>query len=122
MKNRDDVGDSKPPSWPPERGTDPPVLMSYWPVEKTQGVEADARSARLADPFWESWYERAVDAGVDVELAALGSELMREAWAKRWDDTRAAASGWLDDGEAMLELACRDPDAAANRWRELLGR
>ncbi|MDD9938415.1 MAG: hypothetical protein OXT09_32700 [Myxococcales bacterium] len=126
MNDQDRAGDSeRPPSWPTERGTDAPVLMSYWPVEKTDGVVAEAsepRSAVVAAAFWEDWYGRAVDAGIDEDLAMLGRDLMRAAWVGGWDADRARESGWLDEGAAMLELAERKPELARTRWRELLDR
>jgi hypothetical protein len=71
-------------------------------------------------PLWEGWFERAMEAGVDEDLASLGRSLMREARMQRWHGERLSECGWLDDGEAMLELAVVDPERAGARWRALL--
>jgi hypothetical protein len=131
MASSDDLNgsDSEPPasSWPAERGSDPGVLMSHWPLPKTEAVVSEAaRGVNLVaeedDPPWERWYDRALEAGVADELAVLGRSLMREAWQRGYRGEQAAECGWLDDGEAMLELARSRPRQAASAWRRILDR
>jgi hypothetical protein len=83
---------------------------------------ADWREAALEDepPPWERWYDRALEEGLDEDLASLGRSVMCEARLQRWDEERAAECGWLDDGEGMLELAQLEPERAHARWRALL--
>lgn len=69
---------------------------------------------------WDRWQTRAQAAGLDPELAGLGRAVMREAAQHDWDSDLKTECGWLDAGQAMLELALRDGPAAAERWRELL--
>ena len=73
-----------------------------------------------SEPPWERWYERALDEGIDEDLASLGRSLMREARALGWDQDRQAECGWLDAGEDMLQLAALAPEQAQRRWRALL--
>jgi len=112
--------------YPAERGTDPGgAAPSFWPERLTQAVVAEAAGYAPADdevggPLWERWFERAVEQGLDEELASLGRSLICAAIDQRWQGDRAADSGLLDEGEAMLELALMDADDAAERWRKLL--
>jgi hypothetical protein len=69
---------------------------------------------------WDDWYGAARTAGVDTELALLGSVVMRTADQDGWSDALQAECGWADGGAAMLELALREPSAAHMRWRELI--
>ncbi|MDH5671267.1 MAG: hypothetical protein OEZ06_03905 [Myxococcales bacterium] len=97
--------------------------MSNWPPALTERVVAEAfglADGYDGDPLWERWYERALDEGVEDELASLGRTLIREAWSQRWDSRRAALCGWADDGEQLLELALEQPYLAARRWQGLL--
>jgi len=115
-----------PPAWPEERGTDAGVAPSFWPRGKTEAVLSEAATGDftldepLDDPLWERWYERAMEAGVEEDLARLGRTLIRAARRLRWDRERAVQSGWLDEGEAMLELALKSPDQAEMAWQALL--
>lgn len=100
-------------------------MPSFWPDRLTEAVVAEARGAPGADtpaaePLWERWFERALEQGVDEELAGLGRSLIREASEAGWSDDAAAEGGLLDDGEAMLELALLQPDHAAAHWQALL--
>jgi hypothetical protein len=69
---------------------------------------------------WDRWEARATEAGLAQELAALGRAVMREAVQHDWTPRLKAECGWLDEGQAMLELALRDAPAAAERWDYLL--
>jgi hypothetical protein len=117
-------------SWPEENRTDLTGLPSFWPEQMTAAVLAEAvhpawlePSSTLpdpADPLWERWFERAIEQGLDEDLASLGRSLICEAHMQRWDPERRAECGWFDDGEEMLELALLDPEHAQARWRALL--
>jgi hypothetical protein len=117
---------SQPPSTWPDEATDHRALPSFWPARKTEAVVSEALQPAWAtgevDDACERWYERATEEGVDEDLASLGRSLMREARAQRWDDDRMAECGWLDAGEAMLDLALTNPEHAQARWRALLDR
>jgi hypothetical protein len=115
------------PSWPDERGTDLTTLPSYWPEQMTEAVLAEAARpswleslAQQDEPLWERWFERALEEGVEESLARLGRALIRGSVARGWDEDRCAECGWLDEGEAMLELALLEADRAETRWRSLL--
>ena len=114
------------PDFHAERGTDPGgAAPSFWPERMTEAVVAEAAGHGLAEdvlgaPLWDRWFERAMEQGVDEELASLGRSLIRVAIDQRWQDDRAADSGLLDEGEDMLELALLDADDAHARWRTLL--
>jgi hypothetical protein len=127
MSGRGKGRPSERPSWPEEGGTDLSTLPSFWPEQRTEAVLAEAsrpswREPPMQDPepLWERWFERAVEEGVDEDLASLGRSVIRECSAQRWDAERRAECGWLDDGEAMLELALVEPEQAEERWRLLL--
>ncbi len=130
MGTRDDGGRLKSGSDAPggfeERGTDAGALPSYWPKRMTEAVLAESASpswsnaAEPEEPLWERWFERALEEGVDEELASLGRRLMRQARRQRWDRERRAECGWLDQGDAMLELALLDSERARARWQALL--
>jgi len=103
--------------------------MSDWPEAAEDGLVAAVPSLppELFDDEtdvapWDSWYERALDADVDAELAELGRRLMCEAALQGWSRRLRRECGLEDEGEAMLELATDDPDAAEARWRRLLSR
>jgi hypothetical protein len=122
--NRDE-SDSKPPSWAEETITAKALLPSYWPKPMIDAVMAEARrgvsrGAEPSEPLWERWFERALEDGVDDDLASLGRSLIREARIQGWHGDRLTECGWLDDGEAMLELALVNPERAGARWRALL--
>jgi hypothetical protein len=115
------------PSWPDEGGTDSTTIPSYWPEAKTEAVLAEAARPSWVDgppgrpePLWERWYERAIEEGVDEELASLGRNVMRMAFDRLWDEELRAECGLLDEGEAMLDLAMYAPDRAEVHWRTLL--
>jgi hypothetical protein len=118
---------SERPSWPEEGGTDLSTLPSFWPEQRTQAVLAEASRASWREPagedlepLWERWFERAVEEGVEEDLASLGRSVIRECRTQRWGEERRAECGWFDDGDAMLELALVDPEQAEERWRLLL--
>lgn len=124
--DRDEEG-SIPPSWPAERGSDPGAAMpSNWPARMTEAVLQDAKAPlRVVDddaeePLWERWFERAVEEGVDEELAMLGRAVIRSARSARVEADHRAECGWSDEGDAMLELALEDADGADEHWRRLL--
>jgi hypothetical protein len=117
------------PSWPDERGTEPAALPSYWPQRLTQAVLAEAANppwlagdsdGPQSDPLWDRWFERALEAGVDEELASLGCAVIRAARELGWDEDLRGECGWCDEGEAMLDLAVYDPERAEAHWRALL--
>jgi hypothetical protein len=117
--------DSEPPSWPEETITATALLPSYWPQRMMDAVVAEAQrgvphGAEPTEPLWERWFVRALEEGVDEDLASLGRSIMREARMQRWHGERLTECGWADDGEAMLELALLDPERAAARWHALL--
>jgi len=117
-------------SWPDERGTDLGALPSFWPEQMTEAVLAEAvhpswlqaspAPAEPIDPLWERWFERALEQGVDEDLASLGRSLICEAHMQGWEPDRRAECGWFDDGEQMLELALLTPEHAQAHWRALL--
>ncbi|MBI4758180.1 MAG: hypothetical protein HY783_04155, partial [Chloroflexi bacterium] len=72
------------------------------------------------DYAWDRWKHRALVAGLDSELAQLGRDLMREAVQHDWRPTLKTECGWNDEGQAMLELAQRDPESAERRWDWLM--
>jgi hypothetical protein len=99
--------------------------MSYWPPALQAAVVDEAqrwhaRRKRKTVPPWESWLVRALTEGVEEELARLGRAVMREALMQGWSEELQAECGWLDDGQAMLELALDAPTLAAERWNDLL--
>ena len=116
--------DSDRPSFPEESVTATALLPSYWPQRMVDAVMAEAqhpgRADRADSALWERWFERAVEEGIDEDLASLGRSLIREARMQRWHGERLAECGWLDDGEAMIELALIEPERAGARWRALL--
>ncbi len=76
---------------------------------------------------WDRWQKRAIAAGVEVELARLGRDLMREADQHAWDEELQRECGWPDvdgaagdEGDQMIRRALEEPGATAKRWRELL--
>jgi hypothetical protein len=69
---------------------------------------------------WDDWYCAARAAGIDTEVALLGSAVMRTADHQAWTDDLQAECGWEDAGANMIALAVRDPDAARARWKDLL--
>jgi len=72
------------------------------------------------DFAWDHWERWAVGDGIDEKLAALGREVIREAYQHNWPEELKAECGWEDSGGAMLELAKSDPERARIRWRYLL--
>jgi hypothetical protein len=99
--------------------------MSYWPQGRLEDVLHEAADVEHAvvhaeDPLWETWFEEALEAGVDDELARLGRSVIREAFMLHWKELRREQAGWGDGGEAMLDLAVSHPSLAAVRWRALL--
>jgi hypothetical protein len=115
------------PSWPDDRGTDLTTLPSFWPEQVTEAVLAEATQLpglapppAGAAPLWERWFERALEEGVDEDLASLGRSVIQECCLQRWDEDLRAECGWFDDGEGMLELALLEPDVARTRWCQLL--
>jgi hypothetical protein len=125
-KDRGPGADSEPASgaeeWPAAVG----LLPSYWPQRVMDAVVAEAAlppprgHVEAADPLWERWFERAVEEGVEEDLATLGRSLIREARLLGFRDERLAQCGWMDEGEAMLQLALLDPEAAEEAWHTLL--
>ena len=102
------------------------LLPSYWPQRMMDAVVAEAshppprEQAEATDPLWERWFERAIEEGVEEDLATLGRSLIREAHLLGFGDERLAQCGWMDDGEAMLQLALLDPEGAEEAWHTLL--
>lgn len=69
---------------------------------------------------WDRWEAQALAAGLGKDLAGLGRAVMREAVQHSWEPALQAECGWNDAGQAMLELALRDSQAAEERWDYLL--
>jgi hypothetical protein len=69
---------------------------------------------------WDEWREQATAAGVPNDLAVLGRAVIREAYQHNWSPELQTECGWDDDGDAMIELALRDPTHAHRRWSLLL--
>lgn len=94
--------------------------------------EAEAHSADLqrsaarvtghqyGDYPWDRWQQKAIEAGLPVDLAQLGRAVMREAAQHGWDEDLCQEVGWGDEGAGMLELALRDPRRSRLRWQHLL--
>jgi hypothetical protein len=95
-------------------------MLSDWPPALIEAVVSEAAHGTGAR-VWDEWKERAIVAGVDEALATLGRALMREAIVRNWrDDDARAQCGLYDEGEAMIELARRDPELAERSWSALL--
>ena len=45
---------------------------------------------------------------------------MREAYQHYWPQGLLEECGWYDDGQALLDLALKQPQEARLRWRYLL--
>lgn len=120
----------RPSSWPAERPTgESRALLSDWPEATAERLAASVPSVPpefLAEEVeqapWDQWYSRALDEGIDGELAELGRRVMREASVQRWPARLRRECGFEDGGEAMIELASDEPDTAEARWRRLLSR
>lgn len=69
---------------------------------------------------WDEWEARARASGVTEELVLLGRAVIREANQHCWSAQLQRECGWDDDGDAMIELALRDPARAKRRWSWLL--
>ena len=96
-----------------------PALLSDWPAALTDSVIREAARTAPAKP-WDDFRQRALAAGVLVELAALGAEVMRESILRKWSDEALSECGAFDDGEAMIDFAIADPLGAESRWSRLL--
>jgi hypothetical protein len=68
---------------------------------------------------WDKWERKALAAGVDKDLAALGRSVYREADMHDWAGYLKRECGWADEGQAMIELALSNPQQAEERWRHL---
>jgi hypothetical protein len=97
-----------------------------WVTVPTDGH--DPRAIRRVRKFnckngehpWDDWYCEARAAGIETEVALLGSAVMRAADRHGWPDALQAECGWNDAGAAMIALALRDTESARARWKELL--
>jgi hypothetical protein len=69
---------------------------------------------------WGKWRARACESGVADQLAVLGTSVMREAAQSDWGEKLREECGWRDEGARMIERALADPEAAHNRWEQLL--
>jgi hypothetical protein len=69
---------------------------------------------------WDDWYCAARAAGIETEVALLGSAVMRTADQQSWADDLQTECGWSDNGAHMIAFAVRDPDGARARWKHLL--
>lgn len=65
--------------------------------------------------YWDRWEQRALAAGVSAELAQLGREVMRDHFQHGKEDHQL---GEESDGDYMLDMCMRDPDAAKTRFQE----
>ena len=112
-------------SWEHER-------VTAWLGSHVWEVEPEDQTPRLRDGEamgsvygaylypWDGWQKYAVAQGVPAELAALGRDVIREAWQHGWDESLKSLCGWNDDGRRMLRLALRNPALALKRWTRLL--
>lgn len=69
---------------------------------------------------WDHWERRALERGVNKELATLGRAVFREAYQHDWEPLLQTLCGWEDEGEAMIELALSGPERASFAWQKLL--
>ena len=69
---------------------------------------------------WDRWEKQAKAAGLADDLAQLGRAVMREAVQHDWEPLLKLECGWGDAGQALLQRALNEPEAAAQRWQELL--
>jgi hypothetical protein len=81
----------------------------------------------IGDYPWDRWQARAIAAGVDSKLAAVGRLLMREADQHSWPIDLQAECGWPDvdgahgdEGDRLIRRALDDPEGARELWQELL--
>jgi hypothetical protein len=113
----------RPGSWEHER-------VAAWLGSHMWEVEPQDEALRLRDDEvmgsaygaypWDGWGKYAVAQGVPAELAALGRDVIREAWQHGWNERLKSLCGWHDDGRCMLRLAQRNPALAQKRWTQLL--
>ena len=68
----------------------------------------------------DDWYRRAVEAGVEVPVAALGKSLICKSTFQGWTAAQQADFGWYDDGQAMIDMALLLPELAMHTWQLLL--
>ena len=69
---------------------------------------------------WDDWYHRAVEAGVEEPVAALGKSLICKSTVQGWTAAQQADFGWYDDGQAMIDIALLMPVPAMHTWQHLL--
>ena len=81
----------------------------YYEEENPHGIYA-----------WDMWEQWALEDGVPKELAALGSQVIREAYENEWSDDLKQECGWEDDGRLMLWFALNIPEKCRIRWQYLL--
>ena len=100
-----------------------------WEEATTATIEADGTigcrpmrrlRCKVGEYPWDEWKERATAAGVNDKLAVLGRAAIREAYQHSWSAELQTECGWDDDGDAMIELALRDPARAHERWSLLM--
>jgi hypothetical protein len=113
----------RPGAWEHER-------VTAWLGSHVWEVEPQDERPRLRDDEvmgsaygaypWDGWEKYAALQGVPAELAALGRDVIREAWQHGWDERLKSLCGWHDDGRRMLRLAQRNPALAQKRWAQLL--
>lgn len=102
-----------------DNSDDRPLPLVNWPTTGGLTVfrlrpDADGRYA------WDHWKARALEAGLNKDLAELGRAVMREAVQHGWDDDLQQECGWQDEGGRMLVLAVIDGCRVKKRWEWLL--
>jgi len=68
---------------------------------------------------WDDWHRYALARGLEAGLAGLGRLLIRAAFNHGWEPWLQSVCGWSDDGQALLALALRSPEAARQQWEVL---
>lgn len=85
-------------------------VASLPPPELDPGFDVCART--FGQYPWDDWKRWALMKGLDAELAGQGRLLIREAYNHGWQPWLQSLCGWSDDGQALLALALRSPQAA----------
>lgn len=96
-----------------------PPWLHELAVQVRQLRQRAAQGISHGDSYpWDYWMERAVKAGVDVDLATLGRSVMREQYQHSWGVHADEVS--ILAGDDMIRLALDEPYTAQARWSWLL--